>query len=147
MTWNNVYLGTPNSSAGSNDQRSASTTAFSDLSVRGAVQATTATITGVTTLSAATLSGVLSLSMTSKTQSVVALTVSANSSADTTFTFTGAKIGDGLVVGAPSAISGDLSFSAWISGADTGKLRLSNCSTVNNVQTAQTWTFYRIGAL
>jgi hypothetical protein len=86
-------------------------------------------------------------SLASVTQTTVVLTASANSSIDTTFAMTGATVGDGIVAAAPSALSGDLSYNAWVSAADTVTLRLSNCSTVDNVQTAQTWTFYRLNAI
>lgn len=86
-------------------------------------------------------------SWTSTRQATAVLTVSANSSLDTTFTMSGAAVGDAIVPVPPSALSGDLSYNAWASAANTVTLRLSNCSTVDNVQTAQTWTFYRIDAI
>ncbi len=74
-------------------------------------------------------------------QSVVALTVSASSSALTTFAENSAAVGDIVLVGAPSALSGDLTYAARVSAASIVELRLSNVSTVDNVQTAQTWNF------
>ena len=72
-------------------------------------------------------------------QSVVALTVSGNSSALTTFTVQEAETGDMVLIGAPSALSADLTYQAHISAASTVQLRLSNVSAIAAAQTAQTW--------
>lgn len=79
--------------------------------------------------------------VSSFTQSVVAITVSAQSSALTTFTNNDAAVNDIVVVGAPSAVSGDLTYQARVSAASTIELRLSNVSGTDNAQTAQTWRF------
>lgn len=83
------------------------------------------------------------------TQSVVALTISCVTSTDTTFTLTSATTAaanpQSIIVGAPSALSANIVFSAYVSGTNQGTLRLSATTTANVAQTAQVWSFTLLG--
>ena len=129
---NTPYLGTPLS--GENYQTSLGTTVLSDLSVSGTIE------TGVLEVAGGSALNVL----TSVTQLTAILTVPAGQSLDTTFTLTGASTTgpQQVVVGAPSSLSADQAYNAFVSAADVGTLRLTNASALTAVvQTAQTWRF------
>jgi hypothetical protein len=73
--------------------------------------------------------------------SVVALSVPSildSTSVDTSFTVTGAAVGDGVLVGYPSAVSAGLGVFGFVSAANEVTLRLI-ASKGTTAQTAQTW--------
>ena len=70
---------------------------------------------------------------------VVATTVAAFDSADTTFAVTGAAALDPIIVAAPSSISADLVYTAFVPSAGNVTLRLVNSTLTAIAQTAQTW--------
>ena len=83
--------------------------------------------------SGVTLYGILNSVVT-----VVATTVTATKSVDTTATFSGVTVGDAIMAipKTASGLSAGVTVDAWVSAADTATIRYSNVSTANAAQIA-----------
>lgn len=83
--------------------------------------------------SGVTLYGILNSVVT-----VVATTVTATKSVDTTATFSGVTVGDAIfaIPLTASGLSAGVTLDAWVSAADTATIRYSNVSTANAAQIA-----------
>ena len=66
--------------------------------------------------------------------------ISSNGVVSQTFTVTGAVTGKPVMVGAPAALETGLTFSGFVSAADTVKIRLHNNSGSNVTPAVATWT-------
>lgn len=75
--------------------------------------------------------------ITSSVVTVVATTVTATKSVDTTAAFSGYTVGDAVFANAAgSGLSAGVTLDAWISAADVVTIRYSNVSTANAAQIA-----------
>jgi len=82
-------------------------------------------------------SGVTLYAIPASVITVVATTVTATKSVDTTAAFSGVTIGDAiLATPMTSGLSAGVTLDAWVSAVDTVTLRYSNVSTANAAQIA-----------
>lgn len=152
MPWNNVYLGTP----------SRRTTVLSDLSISGtldvgpidaagafnsasnmsiaALSATSGTFSGRVAIGG----GVPIVLVSASSSSLVATTVTANTSVTTNITNNTAAVGDIVTWGlgtSTSSLSQGVTLTMYVSAASTIQVRLSNSSTANAAQAAISLTY------
>lgn len=134
---NSAYLGGSDSAATETEENpqifASRVSLAAATSVDAAFDADTVSVAGGTAMNV----------LSSITQAVVAITVETQDSNTTTFTLSGATTtGPQMVlVGAPSSLSDGLTYAAYASDANEGTLLLSNVSTSDLAQTAQTWRF------